>query len=416
MVIAASTGGTISITTIPAPTESALLTVAHTGTGSRVIIESGLSTTPGTGTVTSIPTTTATGPGRNGAVSGGATIIPTTEALRSVFSGLQSGVRLPQTVLFPPERIHLNWTQQFKVGAGLENVGNTCYLNSALQCLTYTPPFANYMLSQEHSATCKKLGFCMMCTMQAHISKVFKRSGDTISPVEVLAVLNLIANHFHHGRQEDAHEFLQCTLEAMQESCLAESKFDRETQETTFIHQVFGGQLRSRIKCLNCQAVSDTFETFLNILLEIKTVSDVSTALEQFVRPEILGGPDAYSCSSCKKMVTAIKSLTIHRSTNVLTLVLKRFDICAGEKINKDVRYPEYLDLYPFMSETQEKPLVYRLYAVLVHYGRSSHSGHYFCYIKASDGQWYRMNDNSVIITDIQSVLAKQAYVLFYIK
>lgn len=34
------------------------------------------------------------------------------------------------------------------------------------------------------------------------------------------------------------------------------------------------------------------------------------------------------------------------------------------------------------MSETQEKPLVYRLYAVLVHYGRSSHSGHYFCYIK----------------------------------
>lgn len=99
----------------------------------------------------------------------------------------------------------------------------------------------------------------MMCTMQAHISKVFKRSGDTISPVEVLAVLNrkykrrssfpadllliqttaddvgqpltsfasqlaVIANHFHHGRQEDAHEFLQCTLEAMQESCLAESK------------------------------------------------------------------------------------------------------------------------------------------------------------------------------------------------
>lgn len=90
MVIAASTGGTISITTIPAPTESALLTVAHTGTGSRVIIESGLSTTPGTGTVTSIPTTTATGPGRNGAVSGGATIIPTTEALRVIGSGRRS--------------------------------------------------------------------------------------------------------------------------------------------------------------------------------------------------------------------------------------------------------------------------------------------------------------------------------------
>lgn len=97
----------------------------------------------------------------------------------------------------------------------------------------------------------------MMCTMQAHISEVFEKSGDTIRPVEVLTVLKckycrrcsfsdkliqtradtmdhsltcfasqltVIANHFHFGRQEDAHEFLQCTLEAMQESCLAESK------------------------------------------------------------------------------------------------------------------------------------------------------------------------------------------------
>lgn len=73
-----------------------------------------------------------------------------------MFSEIQSrdNIRLPQAVLFPPERITLNWTQQLSVGAGLENVGNTCYLNSALQCLTYTPPFTNYMLSQEHSATC----------------------------------------------------------------------------------------------------------------------------------------------------------------------------------------------------------------------------------------------------------------------
>lgn len=38
---------------------------------------------------------------------------------------------------------------------------------------------------------------------------------------------------------------------------------------------------------------------------------------------------------SCKNMVTATKGLTIHRSTNVLTLVLKRFDIFTGGKITK---------------------------------------------------------------------------------
>lgn len=79
-------------------------------------------------------------------------------------------------------------------------------------------------------------------------------------------------------------------------------RLDRQTQATTFIHQVFGGYLRSRgkflvicltyitiliiycliankliffvclVKCLNCKAVSDTFDPFLDIPLEIKVI------------------------------------------------------------------------------------------------------------------------------------------------
>uniref|UniRef100_A0A8C5GZ11 Ubiquitin carboxyl-terminal hydrolase n=1 Tax=Gouania willdenowi TaxID=441366 RepID=A0A8C5GZ11_GOUWI len=320
-----------------------------------------------------------------------------------------SGIEMPRKVLFSPDRLLLKWARVHDIGAGLMNAGNTCYLNSVLQCITYTPPLANYMLTKEHSKTCHEPGFCMMCIMENHILQVFANSGRVIRPTA-------IAKHFQSGNQEDAHEFLRYTVEAMQQSCLPAIKLDRQTQATTLIHQVFGGYLRSRVKCLNCQAVSDTFDPFLDVTLDIQKASTVSEALEQFVKAEQLGGENAYKCSKCEHMVTATKRFTVHKSTNVLTVSLKRFDDFTGGKISKHVKYSEYLDLRPFMSKTQGKPRIYSLYAVLVHSGHSDRYGHYFCYVKASDNQWYRMNDTKVSKSDISAVLKHQAYVLFYNK
>ncbi|KAL4682909.1 hypothetical protein H8957_016528, partial [Semnopithecus entellus] len=260
-------------------------------------------------------------------------------------------------------------------------------------------------------------GFCMMCTMQAHITQALSNPGDVIKPMFVINEMRRIARHFRFGNQEDAHEFLQYTVDAMQKACLnGSNKLDRHTQATTLVCQIFGGYLRSRVKCLNCKGVSDTFDPYLDITLEIKAAQSVNKALEQFVKPEQLDGENSYKCSKCKKMVPASKRFTIHRSSNVLTLSLKRFANFTGGKIAKDVKYPEYLDIRPYMSQPNGEPIVYVLYAVLVHTGFNCHAGHYFCYIKASNGLWYQMNDSIVSTSDIRSVLSQQAYVLFYIR
>ncbi|XP_043925653.1 ubiquitin carboxyl-terminal hydrolase 36-like [Protopterus annectens] len=261
------------------------------------------------------------------------------------------GIPAAQKILFLEERLVMKWERVYRVGSGLHNLGNTCFLNATVQCLTYTPPLANYLLSREHT-------------------RMF----------------------------------------------ITTARLDRQSQTTTLVHQIFGGYLRSRVKCSICKTVSDTYDPYLDIALEIRQASNIVRALELFVKPDFLCGENAYMCARCKKKVPATKRFTIHRASNVLTLSLKRFANYSGGKITKDVGYPEILNIRPYMSQNSGDSVIYGLYAVLVHSGYSCHAGHYYCYVKASNGQWYQMNDSLVHASNVKVVLNQQAYMLFYLR
>ncbi|XP_069891442.1 ubiquitin carboxyl-terminal hydrolase 17-like protein 6 [Dipodomys merriami] len=318
---------------------------------------------------------------------------------------LQKHVPPFQTALAPRQHMGLSWKKRSPVGAGLQNTGNTCYLNATLQCLTHTGPLASHMLRRMpcHQKT------CMMRVMQAHVRRAFQRSGDIIQPSDALGA------GFHTHKQEDAHEFLLFLLDAMQkcQACGPEA-FELPAEEQSLIREIFGGYWRSRIECLQCHSISDTLEPFLDITLEVAGAHSVAQALGRLVKPEELSGEDAYHCAACLHKVSASKTLTLQSASKVLILVLKRFSSWTGDKVDKEVHFPESLDMQPYMSQHTEGPLLYDLYAVLVHAGSSSHTGHYFSYIKAGNGQWYKMDDTKVTTCDASSALSQRAYILFY--
>ena len=69
------------------------------------------------------------------------------------------GIPTPRQVLFNPQNLCLKWLKTKGIGSGLSNMGNTCFLNSVIQCLTYTPPLFNYLFSDDHKSSCE---YCRM--------------------------------------------------------------------------------------------------------------------------------------------------------------------------------------------------------------------------------------------------------------
>ncbi|CAN4113202.1 unnamed protein product [Withania somnifera] len=307
-----------------------------------------------------------------------------------------------------------------RIGAGLQNLGNTCFLNSVLQCLTYTEPLAAYLESGKHQSSCRMAGFCALCAIQKHVSRALQATGKILAPKDLVSNLRCISRNFRNARQEDAHEYMVNLLESMHKCCLPSGvpSESPSAYEKSLVHKIFGGRLCSQVQCMQCKFCSDKFDPFLDLSLEILKADSLHKALDHFTARELLdGGQRQYQCQQCKQKVKATKRLTIDKAPHVLTIHLKRFGShVPGQKINKNIHFGSALDLKHFVSDTYGGEMKYTLYGVLVHAGWSTHSGHYYCFVRTSSGNWYSLDDNQVVQVSERKVLQQKAYMLFYVR
>jgi len=335
--------------------------------------------------------------------------------------------------LFPPKLTYelMKSNKLFYAGCGLRNLGNSCFMNSVLQCLCYTAPLQNYFNLNKHSKRYSS-SINFMDELSELLPKMAISSSLVIKPQKLYNNLRSLSRTLNPGRQEDCHEFWSSLMKRCQDEVIRNHfkhvkgnkiRINVDLSETTIIYKIWGGSLKSQVKCMECFYESNTYDSTLDLSLELNNkILSVVDALKEYTNKEKLYGTNKYFCERCNKKSNATKQLTINESPNILVLHLKRFEF--GTKIDRYIKYQKYIDFTPYMSYFdkirhknslyKKYQVTYTLFGIIVHAGVTSNSGHYYSYIKTNDNRWYEMNDSNVRHVSENHAMSQNAYMLFY--
>lgn len=341
---------------------------------------------------------------------------------------------------------------------GLNNLGNTCFMNSVLQAFLHAPPFRNYFLGDRHNrGNCRKMmssgknQLCLPCDIYSIFSAAFSGDHTPYSPAQFLYSWWQHSENLAFYEQQDAHEFFISVLDRIHE---IEGKsiypLNKDGDCQCIAHKSFSGLLRSDVTCMICGFSSTTYDPCLDISLDLDTnippnkkvkpasnssFSTLGRCLDLFTRPERLGSDQKFYCRNCQQKQDSTKQMSIKRLPLVLCLHIKRFHHSTvkrlSRKINQPLRFPFSLDMSPYLSSSvigkrfgnrivpfegdeSDVNADFEIFAVVTHSGMME-SGHYLTYLRLNN-QWYKCDDAWITEVDDQVVRNCQCYMIYYVQ
>ena len=187
---------------------------------------------------------------------------------------------------------------------GLINLGNTCYMNSALQCLVHIPEINNYFFFDVYEKELNKLnplGYLgnMALAFGSLLHKLFNHNSNqsSLSPREFKYTIGHFSSMFYGYQQQDSQEFLSWLLDALHEDLnriynkpylekpelddnqindlnavkhLADQCWNQFKQRNdSLIVDLFSGLYQSTLVCPDCNKTSITFDPFNDLTLPL---------------------------------------------------------------------------------------------------------------------------------------------------
>ncbi|PNI70238.1 USP40 isoform 9 [Pan troglodytes] len=317
------------------------------------------------------------------------------------------GKKLKTKALEPPA------PREFTNLSGIRNQGGTCYLNSLLQTLHFTPEFREALFSlgpeelglfEDKDKPDAKVRIIPL-QLQRLFAQLLLLDQEAASTTDLTDSFGWTSNE--EMRQHDVQELNRILFSALETSLVGTSGHD-------LINRLYHGTIVNQIVCKECKNVSERQEDFLDLTVAVKNVSGLEDALwNMYVEEEVFDCDNLYHCGTCDRLVKAAKSAKLRKLPPFLTVSLLRFNFdfvkCERYKETSCYTFPLRINLKPFceQSELDDLEYIYDLFSVIIHKG-GCYGGHYHVYIKDVDhlGNWQFQEEKSkpdVNLKDLQS-------------
>ncbi|KAH6890396.1 hypothetical protein B0T10DRAFT_317763 [Thelonectria olida] len=285
---------------------------------------------------------------------------------------------------------------------GLQNLSNTCYLNSLFTQLFMNTGFRSFIMNsrvREHVGSQQLLFYTQK--LFGYMQESYRRFIDPSNVVNSIKTYDDTLIDIHN--QMDVDEFYNLLFDRWEGQLV-------NSVERKKLRSFYGGQLVQQVKSKECEHISERLEPFSAIQCDIKGKSTLQESLQAYVDGEIMEGDNKYKCSTCDKHVDAVKRACLKDIPDNMIFHLKRFDFnlrtLQRSKINDYFQFPSRVNLRPYTIEHLSQPDedgeedMFELVGILVHAG-TAESGHYYSYIRErpsfGDRQnWVEFNDDLV--------------------
>nr|XP_009671394.1 PREDICTED: ubiquitin carboxyl-terminal hydrolase 4 [Struthio camelus australis] len=179
---------------------------------------------------------------------------------------------------------------------GLSNLGNTCFMNSALQCLSNTPPLTDYFLEDKYEAEINQDNPLGMRGEIAEayaelIKQIWSGRQSHVAPRMFKTQVGRFAPQFSGYQQQDSQELLAFLLDGLHEDLnrvkkkpylelkdangrpdlvvAKEAWENHRLRNDSIIVDIFHGLFKSTLVCPKCAKISVTFDPFCYLTLPL---------------------------------------------------------------------------------------------------------------------------------------------------